>query len=143
MAAKKHDVLSLAYLVFEVSDVEGWKKLLVDVLGMTEGRETSDGMATRSAWTTARRGSSCAAGPADNLVALGFEAASKNAMWDVAMRARENAFVEEGLARDAQNRFAEGLVRFEEPGGVMIEVVHDVAKSSAPLDATRARRVAS
>ncbi|MFO0692127.1 MAG: VOC family protein [Polyangiales bacterium] len=133
----KNDVLGLAYFVFEAKDTVGWRKLLVDALGMTEGRTFDDG-------TTAYRMDERAGrifvrpGDADDLVALGFEAASKNAMWDVAMRARDaGAFVEEGLAKDAAGRFAAGLVRFEEPGGVSIEVVHGVENASDPLDTSR------
>lgn len=134
------DILSLAYLVFEVRDPAAWKKLLVDVVGATPSETTEDGadsyrLDDRLARIFVTRGD------ADDVVALGFEAKSKNAMWDVAMRARdEGAFVEEGLDHDAKERFVEGLVRFDEPGGAMIEVVFGPKTTETPLDASHTTR---
>jgi len=131
------DILGLAYLVFRVSDPDAWHSLLVDCIGATERATVRDGVRSyrlddRAARIFVERGDE------DDLVALGFEARSKEAMWDVAMRARhEGAFVEERLERDARARFADGLVRFDEPGGVYIEVVHGLATSDEPLDGSR------
>jgi 2,3-dihydroxybiphenyl 1,2-dioxygenase len=128
------DVLALAYLVFEVSDEAAWRRLLVDVLGCTEGRALpTGGRAYRLDEREARI--FVVPGPADDLVALGFEAASKDAMWDVAMRARDAmAFVEEGLDKDAAARFVTGLVRFDEPSEVSIEVFYGPQMASEPCD---------
>lgn len=130
-----NDILGLAYFVFEVSDLAAWHRLLVEGLGAVEGEPSADG--ARRYRLDARSGRILLVeGPADDLVALGFEARSKEAMWDVAMRARdEGAFVEEGLARDAAARGATAMVRFEEPNGCSIEVVHglvDAATASPP-----------
>ncbi len=131
------DVLGLSYLVFEVKDPEAWRKMLCDVIGATEGQTFSDG--SRAYRLDERQGRIFVVpGEADDLVALGFEARSKNAMWDVAMRARDaGVFVEEGLATEAQRRAVSGMVKFEEPGGISIEVVHDPAIASEPLDKGR------
>jgi len=130
-------ILGLAYLVFEVTDPDAWHALLVDCLGATEG-------ATSAADTRAYRLDGRAArifvarGAADDLVALGFEARSRSAMWDVAMRARdEGAFVEECFDAHARGRHAKELVRFDEPAGLEIEVGYGFADDATPLDTTR------
>lgn len=133
----KDDVLGLAYMVFEASDPAAWRKLMCEVIGATEGRTFGDG-------TTAYRLDERQArifvvpGPADDLVALGFEAKNKNAMWDVAMRARDaGSFVEEGMADEAQRRMVDGLVKFDEPAGLSIEVFYGPAIAADPLDRAR------
>jgi 2,3-dihydroxybiphenyl 1,2-dioxygenase len=133
------DVLGLGYLVFEVSDEGAWRRLLVDVVGCTEGCALDGGgrsyrLDERSARIFVLPGA------ADDLVALGFESASRDAMWDVAMRARDaQAFVEEGLEADAAARFVDGLIRFDEPGELTIEIFHGAHVTDAPLDRTRNR----
>src|SRR5215216_3810584 len=95
------DVLGLGYLVFEVSDEEAWRKLLVDVLGCTEGARPARG--GRAYRIDEREGRIFVVpGPSDDLVAIGFETRDRDAMWDVAMRARDaQSFVEEGFDADA------------------------------------------
>lgn len=131
-----NDVLGLAYLVFEVSDEVAWRRLLVEVVGCTEAHALAGGgRAYRLDERAARI--FVLPGKADDLVAIGFEAASRDAMWDVAMRARDAlAFVEEGLAADCTARCVDGLIRFDEPGELTIEIVHGAHVTDAPLDRT-------
>lgn len=131
------DVLGLGYLVFEVSDEAAWHTLLVSALGCTAGSALpGGGRAYRLDERAARI--LVVPGEADDLVAIGFEVASANAMWDVAMRARDaQTFVEEGFTKDAQARRVAGLVRFEEPGELSIEIFHGPANEDAPLERTR------
>lgn len=133
------DVIGLGYLVFEVSDEAAWRRLLVDVIGCTEGEVLPGGARAYRLDERAAR-ILVQPGPADDLVALGFEATSREAMWDVAMRARDAlAFVEEGLDADAAARAVTGLVRFDEPGELMVEVFHGPRIAEAPLDRARTR----
>lgn len=117
------DIIGLSHLVFETQKSAAWDTLLVDVLGLRRGRTLDDGTTLYRMDDRAMR-IAVRTGPAEDLVAVGFEARSPEAMWDVAMRARdEGAFVEEGLAKDAAARCAAHLVRFDEPGGLDVEIV--------------------
>jgi 2,3-dihydroxybiphenyl 1,2-dioxygenase len=131
------DLLGLAYLVFEVKDLDAWHDLLVEALGMTPGTRTVDGaLGFRADEKEARV--LVRAGDADDLVAMAFEVADEGAMRRVAARAREAGHrVEEGPAGAARTRHARGLVRITEPSGLTIEIVHGLATASAPLDTTR------
>lgn len=127
-------ILGLAYVVLEVRDPVAWHSFLVSVLGLTEGEGDGRGGRTYRLDDRASR-IVVLEGAADDLVALGFEARSRDAMWDVAMRARdEGAFVEEALADEAAARSARDLVRFDEPSGLSIEVGHGFGVSDRPLD---------
>lgn len=133
-------ILGLAYLVFEVSDPDAWHRLLVDCIGATEGTPSApDTRAYRLDGRAARI--FVVRGTADDLVALGFEARSRSAMWDVAMIARdEGAFVEECFDAHARGRHAKELVRFDEPSGLEIEVGYGFDDDPAALSTERCEK---
>ncbi len=124
---------SLGYFLFEVSDLEAWDRFLTEVVGVEKGEVMGGGLVPyrideRAARILLRRG------PADDLIALGFEVDGEQAMHEMSSHVRSAGHaVEPGSADDAKARGVTGFVRTFEPGGVAIEVFYGPALANEPF----------
>ena len=113
---------SLGYFLFEVSDLEAWDRFLTKVIGVERCDPLGDELVPyrtddRAARILLRRG------PADDLIALGFEVASEPILHELTARIRETGCaVEPASANEAIARGVDDLVRTFEPGGVAVEL---------------------
>lgn len=128
-----HDIRSLAYFVFEVSDLEAWDHFLTRVIGVERGEQADEDLVPyrtddRTARILLRRG------PADDLLALGFEVTDRRAAERLAKRIEgaghrvEPLDAEEALARGMKSGF-----RTFEPGGVAIELCCQPTMAARPF----------
>ncbi len=112
--------IELGYLVLEVPEPDTLAPVLADVVGLVPGQRTAAGTAT---W----RNDHCAnrllvqAGPANDAVAIGFEAVDAGAFDAVISRLQGiGAALSDG---DGSDRQVQRLVRTTAPWGVDVEVV--------------------
>ncbi|MBW2191315.1 MAG: biphenyl 2,3-dioxygenase, partial [Deltaproteobacteria bacterium] len=109
-------VHSLGYFLFEVSDLDAWDRFLTKVIGAQRGEALGEGLVPyrtddRAARILLRQG------PADDLVALGFEVPSEQVLHEVTVHVREGGHsIDVGSADEAKARGVKGLVRTFEPG---------------------------
>lgn len=127
------NVRSLGYFVFEVSSLEAWDHFLTEVIGVERGVALGEGLVPyrtdeRAARILLRRGS------ADDLVALGFEVANREALDRVTEHvASLGHSIERGSAGEAEARGVEGFARTFEPGGVAVELFHGPVIADTPF----------
>lgn len=127
------DVQSLGYFLFEVSDLDAWDRFLTKVIGVEPGERLAEGLLPyrtddRAARILLRKG------PADDLVALGFDVGGERALHDLAERIRRSGHSVESASEDeASLRGVRGLVRTFEPGGVAIELCHGPLLAKTPF----------
>lgn len=130
--ARSH-VHSLGYFSFEVSDLDAWDRFLTRVIGVERGEQLGP------EWIPYRTDERAARillreGPADDLVALGFEVRTEEALHELADRiARAGYPVEYESSESAKARGARSVVRTVEPGGVAIELFHGPRTAAAPF----------
>ena len=126
-------VHSLGYFLFEVSDLDAWDHFLIDVIGLERGEAMGDGLHPyrtdeRAARILLQRG------PADDLIALGFEVENEDLLHEVSSHVREAGFTAEpGLPGEARARGVEGFIRTSEPGGVVVEIFHGAETAETPF----------
>ena len=126
---------SLAYLVFEVADLEAWETFAGEVLGLQVVDRTDSGMALRMDDRSRRL--ILVQGPADDLGGMGWEVDSESDLEAVANRVRE-AGVEVIVASPelAASRGARHVIQFVDPGGVPVEVATGFS-TAAPFSSSR------
>lgn len=124
---------SLGYFLFEVSDLDAWEEFLTEVVGAQKGEPLgSDLIAYRTDERAARI--LLRNGPADDLVALGFELHGEEALNELAKQAREAGYETiPGRNDEAQERGVGGFTRTFEPGGVALELFHDPLIAATPF----------
>ncbi|RDI24613.1 iron-dependent extradiol dioxygenase HsaC [Lentzea flaviverrucosa] len=120
-------IRSLAYLRIEATDMNRWSEFGLKVLGMVEGRGTTEGaLYLRMDDFPARL--VIVPGDTDRLQASGWEAATEAELDEVAKRlASAGVAYVEGSAEDLAERRVTGLIRFEDPSGNTLEVFHGAA----------------
>jgi 2,3-dihydroxybiphenyl 1,2-dioxygenase len=127
------DVQSLGYFLFEVSDLDAWDRFLTKVLGVERGEALGEELVPYRSDERAAR-ILLKQGPADDLIALGFEVPNESTMHEVTTHVREAGHrVDPGSTEDAQARGVGGLVRTFEPGGVAVELFYEPALAAAPF----------
>ncbi|MEV7216929.1 VOC family protein [Kitasatospora cineracea] len=125
-------VQELAYVVYEVSDLADWEHFGVTLLGMQLGERTPDGFTLRTdekahRWIVTE-------GPADDLVASGYQVASAEALDALADRLTAAGVpVTEGTAAEAAARRVERLVKVTDPMGNPVELVTGLADAATPF----------
>jgi 2,3-dihydroxybiphenyl 1,2-dioxygenase len=127
------DIHSLGYFLFEVSDLDAWDRFLTHVIGVERGdRGDGDLVPYRADERAARI--LLREGPADDLLALGFDVTGEEAARRLASRI-ENAGhrVEAPSSAEAEARGVQGFFRTFEPGGVAIELCHGPSLADAPF----------
>jgi biphenyl-2,3-diol 1,2-dioxygenase len=127
------DVHSLGYFLFEVSDLEAWDRFLTKVIGTERGSPFGERLVPYRVDDRAAR-ILLQEGPADDLVALGFETRSVRALHHIADRIRNAGHRVEALSMlEANARGVECSLRTFEPGGVAIELYHGPRLAEAPF----------
>jgi 3,4-dihydroxy-9,10-secoandrosta-1,3,5(10)-triene-9,17-dione 4,5-dioxygenase len=121
MVASVH---SLGYLVIETTDLDRWRELAVDVLGMAVGSGPDpDALYLRIDQRPARV--IIHAGQTDRLVTVGWEVRDR-ATWKQVVRQLEDAGapVKVASGAEADERRVQELVFTEDPGGTPLEIFH-------------------
>ncbi|WP_439658929.1 iron-dependent extradiol dioxygenase HsaC [Lentzea sp. HUAS TT2] len=120
-------IRSLAYLRIEATDMGRWREFGLKVLGMVEGKGSTEGaLYLRMDDFPARL--VIVPGETDRLQASGWEAATEAELDEVAKRlASAGVAYVEGSAADLAERRVTGLIRFEDPSGNTLEVFHGAA----------------
>jgi len=109
-------VSQLGYLVFEASDLDAWRRF-ADVLGLGVIERSEGAIDLRMDGHAARF--HLQQGPANDLVAVGWEAGSGAELDQLVARLREHGVdVTEASADDARTRGVERLYRFVDPSGI-------------------------
>ncbi|MEU7023068.1 VOC family protein [Streptomyces sp. NPDC046203] len=125
-------VKELGYVVYEVSDLAGWERFGVDLLGMRLGERTGNGFTLRTdekahRWVVTE-------GPADDLVAAGYEVGDTAALDALVERLRAAGIeVAEGDAALAAARRVDRIFVTADPMGNRIELVEQLADAPAPF----------
>ena len=126
-------VHSLGYFLFEVSDLEAWDHFLTEVVGVERGQTLVEGLVPyrtdeRAARILLREG------PADDLVALGFEVPTETALAEVSARVGKAGYaIEPSSTGEARGRGVAGFARTFEPGGVAIEIFYGPVIAETPF----------
>jgi 2,3-dihydroxybiphenyl 1,2-dioxygenase len=121
MTARVH---SLGYLVVETTDLERWRELAVDVLGMAVGKGPQEGslylrLDDRPARVVIHPGQ------AERLIAVGWEVRDKET-WKQVVRQLEDAGapVKVASVEECEERRVQECVFTEDPGGTALEIFH-------------------
>lgn len=125
-------VHSLGYLVIETTDVDRWRELMVDVLGMavSHGPDPSsdDGalylrIDDRPARVIIRPGQ------AERLVSAGWEVRDRETLREIVRQLEDaGAPVKMGSLAEADERRVQEVVFTEDPGGTPLELFHGAAQ---------------
>jgi 3,4-dihydroxy-9,10-secoandrosta-1,3,5(10)-triene-9,17-dione 4,5-dioxygenase len=120
-------IRSLGYLRIEATDMDRWREFGLKVLGMVEGKGSTEGaLYLRMDDFPARL--VIVPGAQDRLQASGWEVATEAELDEVAKRlASAGVAVVEGTAEDLAERRVNGLIRFDDPSGNTLEVFHGAA----------------
>lgn len=120
-------VSSLGYLRIEATDMAAWREYGLKVLGMVEGTGPDpDALYLRMDEFPARL--VVFPGQRDRLAQSGWEAANAEELDDVRQRLdRAGVPYEEGADEELADRRVNGLIRFEDPSGNVLEVFHGAA----------------
>ncbi|WP_370416588.1 VOC family protein [Streptomyces fradiae] len=126
-------VKELGYVVYEVSGLADWERFGVDLLGMQLGEKTGDGFTLRTdekahRWIVTE-------GPADDLVATGYEVEGADALDALVERLRAaDVEVSEGDAALAAARKVDRIFLTADPMGNRIELVDGLADAATPFE---------
>ena len=131
--------MKLGYLVFEVSQLAAWETFATEVLGLQVARRLDEGgLALRMDDHEQRI--VLTEGPADDLVALGWEVADAAALENASQRLAAAGFrVTPGTAAEKARRRVAGLAKYEDPAGIPSELHHGPALSKEPFRSTVVR----
>lgn len=114
-------VRELGYLVIEATDLERWRSFLADALGLAVTESASGELVARMD-DHARR-ITVVEGPADDVTAVGFEAASTDDLDQIASRLRGRGIdVVDGGETTTRDRHVDRLVSLTDPNGLPVEV---------------------
>jgi 2,3-dihydroxybiphenyl 1,2-dioxygenase len=122
----------LAYVVYEVSNLDAWEHFGVKLLGMQTGERTPNGLTLRidekaHRWILAQ-------GPADDLAASGYEYDSDASLDSAVAKLRAAGFqTTEGDAGLAAARKVDRIIVTADPMGNRVELVTRLANAPAPF----------
>ena len=125
--------LELAYVGVEVDDPDALGGFLTDVMGLVPGAPTTEGDAT---WRNDERAHRIVArrGPANDVVAVGFEAPSASAFAAATDRLAAAGYdVVEGSPGERAARRVLDLAHTVAPWGARLDLVHGLADADAPF----------
>jgi 2,3-dihydroxybiphenyl 1,2-dioxygenase len=130
--------LELAYLVLEVPEPGSLDGVFADVVGLAPGEPTAPGVRT---WRNDRRAHRLIIrpGPANDAVAVGFEAVDLEAFEDTLARLRAAGLRLTEDEREADHRRVTRLVRTRAPWGTDAEIVLAPADAPAPFSSALVR----
>ena len=120
-------IRSLGYLRIEATDMAAWREFGLKVLGMVEGSGNTPGaLYLRMDDHPARL--VIVPGDRDHLQCSGWETATAAELDEVRERLDANGVgYKEGTAEEKAERRVDGLIRFEDPFGSVLEVFHGLA----------------
>ena len=95
-------VHSLGYFLFEVSDLDAWDHFLTKVIGAERGEAHGEELVPYRTDERAAR-ILLKSGPADDLIALGFEVLNEEALHEVTTHVREAGHTIEPASADEAN----------------------------------------
>ncbi|RBQ19065.1 biphenyl 2,3-dioxygenase [Spongiactinospora rosea] len=125
-------VKELGYVVYEVGDLPDWEHFGVELLGMQIGERTGDGFTLRTDEKAHRW--IITGGPADDLVATGYEVADDAALDELVGRLRDAGIeVTEGGDALAAARKVERIFTTADPMGNRVELVTGLADAATPF----------
>ncbi|MDT5239057.1 MAG: 3,4-dihydroxy-9,10-secoandrosta,3,5(10)-triene-9,17-dione 4,5-dioxygenase, partial [Mycobacterium sp.] len=118
---------SLGYLRIEATDVGAWREYGLKVLGMVEGKGTTDGaLYLRMDEFPARL--VIVPGEHDRLIQSGWETANAAELQDIRNRLEvEGTPYKEATAAELAERRVDEMIRFDDPSGNTLEVFHGAA----------------
>jgi 2,3-dihydroxybiphenyl 1,2-dioxygenase len=124
--------LELGYLVLEIPEPDSLTPVFADVVGLVAGGPTPSGAPT---WRNDGRANRLIvqAGPANDAVAVGFEAVDAKALDDTVARIEAMGFEVVEDADAAASRRVGRLARTTAPWGPGLEVVVDMAEAPTPF----------
>ena len=124
---------SLGYLVLETAELDRWRELAFDVLGMAPGEGPDpDALYLRLDERAARL--VLLPGRTERLVTVGWEVRDAETLRDVVRRLEDaGAPVKWGSGEDADARRVQEFVTTADPAGTALEIFHGAALVHAPL----------
>jgi len=125
-------IKELAYVVYEVSDLDAWEDFGVKLLGMQTGERSSNGLTLRADEKAHR----CilTKGPADDLAASGYEVDSDAALDHIVAKLRAaGVTATEGDASLVAARKVDRIVITADPMGNRVELVTNLANAPTPF----------
>ncbi|MDF5754581.1 VOC family protein [Spongiactinospora sp. TRM90649] len=129
-------VKELGYVVYEVSGLSDWEHFGVELLGMRIGERTGDGFTLRTDEKAHRW--IVTGGPADDLVATGYEVADDAALDALAEKVRAAGIeITEGGAALAAARKVDRILVTADPMGNRIELVTGLADAATPFESAK------
>ncbi|MDG3011652.1 biphenyl-2,3-diol 1,2-dioxygenase [Rhodococcus sp. D2-41] len=134
------DIRSLGYLTVQTQDVPRWRELVVDGLGMAEGKGPNpDGLYLRVDERRFRL--AVLPGDVDKVLTIGWEVRDQFALARV-REAVEKAGVEVEVLSDAEStlRNAEQVISFKDPAGTTVEVFFGPVLDHSPVVTPHAGR---
>ena len=124
---------SLGYFLFEVSDLDAWDRFLVHVVGAEKGESLGGSVFSYRIDDHVAR-ILLRQGPADDLIALGFQVQSEQALADFRARAEHAGHsTNDASHADAQRRGVRSFVQISEPGGIEVDVFVDPVLAQKPF----------
>ncbi|HZC08788.1 MAG TPA: VOC family protein, partial [Mycobacterium sp.] len=120
-------IRSLGYLRIESTDVAAWREYGLKVLGMVEGKGSTDGaLYLRMDDFPARL--VIVPGEQDRLAEAGWECANAAGLQEIRNRLDvEGTPYKEATAAELADRRVDGMIRFSDPSGNCLEVFHGAA----------------
>jgi 2,3-dihydroxybiphenyl 1,2-dioxygenase len=127
--------IELGYIVLEVPEPESISSVFADVVGLVRGEPTASGAPT---WRNDERANRLIVqpGPANDAVALGFEAIDADAFESTVSRLAAMGLDVVEDPDQAIGRRAGRLARTTAPWGTAVEIVLDQADASGPFSST-------
>jgi 2,3-dihydroxybiphenyl 1,2-dioxygenase len=124
--------LELAYLVLEVPEPDSLNAAFANVVGLVPGEPTASGMRT---WRNDRRAHRLIVqrGPANDAVAVGFEAVDARAFERTVARLQATGLAVFEEPREAEGRRVARLARTKAPWGADAEIVLALDDAAAPF----------
>ncbi len=134
MTAANLEITELGYLGFEVSDLAAWRHMATGIMGLMIGDERADGsFALRNDQRQGRF--YVRPGDADDLCFVGLATGSQSDMDAVADRVRASGIeVTSATDQELAERGVAGMVHFQEPAGMRIEVFHGDVDAETPFE---------
>lgn len=124
--------MQIGYLVIEGSSLERWRDFATGSIGLPGPLENADGSQGYQLDDRAQR-LIVTEGPADDVVAIGFELADEAALAELRQRlAAAGVAVTEGDAALAKSRRVERLIHFADPGGLRLEAALGLQPAAKP-----------
>jgi 2,3-dihydroxybiphenyl 1,2-dioxygenase len=127
--------LELGYLVLEVPEPDSLNQVLGEVIGLTPGEPTESGAPT---WRIDRRTHRLIVepGPANDAVAIGFEAIDAEAFDSTMVRLQTTGLAVVESTGEAEGRGVARLARARAPWGTDVEIVLGLAEAPTPFSST-------